>query len=120
MGVSGGLQFELEDRNSLGTTALQDAVSALLEQAGTEPAIMTLNSMFQGNTPQYFLNIDRDKVKMQGLVLSDVFSTLSYYMGSAYVNDFVQFGRIYQVKLGAAADSRTVIGDVLKLSVRNR
>lgn len=120
MGVSGGLQFELEDRNSLGTTALQDAVSALLEQAGTEPAIMTLNSMFQGNTPQYFLNIDRDKVKMQGLVLSDVFSTLSYYMGSAYVNDFVQFGRIYQVKLGAAADSRTVIGDVLKLSVRNQ
>ena len=120
MGVSGGLQFELEDRNSLGTTALQDAVSALLEQAGTEPAIMTLNSMFRGNTPQYFLNIDRDKVKMQGLVLSDVFSTLSYYMGSAYVNDFVQFGRIYQVKLGAAADSRTVIGDVLKLSVRNQ
>ena len=57
---------------------------------------------------------------MQGLVLSDVFSTLSYYMGSAYVNDFVQFGRIYQVKLGAAADSRTVIGDVLKLSVRNQ
>ena len=41
-------------------------------------------------------------------------------MGSAYVNDFVQFGRIYQVKLGAAADSRTVIGDVLKLSVRNQ
>ena len=119
MGVSGGLQFELEDRNSLGTTALQDAVSALLEQAGTEPAIMTLNSMFQGNTPQYFLNIDRDKVQLMGLQLNQVFSTLGYYMGQAYVNDFVEFGRIYQVKLEAGEQAQKVIDDVLKLSVVN-
>ena len=60
----------------------------------TKPALMQINSMFQGNTPQYALNIDRDKVEMQGLTLSSVFSALSYYMGSAYVNDFVEFGRI--------------------------
>ena len=81
---------------------------------------MMLNSMFQGNTPQYFLNINRDKVKMQGLVLKDVFTTLSSYMGTAYVNDFVEFGRVYQVKLGADARSRAVIDDVMKLSVRNQ
>lgn len=56
---------------------------------------------------------------MQGLTLSDVFSTLSYYMGSAYVNDFIQFGRIYQVKLGAEASARATVNDVMKLSVRN-
>ena len=54
-----------------------------------------------------------------GLNLSDVFSALAYYMGQAYVNDFVQFGRIYQVKLSAGEQSQKQIGDVLKLSVTN-
>jgi len=53
---------------------------------------------------------------MQGLTLSSVFSALSYYMGSAYVNDFVEFGRIYQVKLGAQAGARAHIDDVMKLA----
>ena len=120
LGVTGGLEFELEDRSNLGATELQNAVNALLGRVREEPSLMMLNSMFQGNTPQYFLNINRDKVKMQGLVLKDVFTTLSSYMGTAYVNDFVEFGRVYQVKLGADARSRAVIDDVMKLSVRNQ
>lgn len=54
-----------------------------------------------------------------GLNLSDVFSTLAYYMGQAYVNDFVEFGRIYQVKLSAGEQSQKQISDVLRLSVTN-
>ena len=94
-------------------------MNALVSRVGEEPSLLMLNSMYQGSTPQYFLNIDRDKVKLQGLELKDVFSTLSFYMGSAYVNDFVEFGRVYQVKLGAEARNRAVIDDVLNLSVRN-
>lgn len=48
-----------------------------------------------------------------------VFSTLGYYMGAAYVNDFVEFGRIYQVKIEARDQAQRVIDDVLKLSVPN-
>ena len=62
-----------------------------------------------------FLNIDRDKVQLMGLQLNQVFSTLGYYMGQAYVNDFVEFGRIYQVKLEAGEQAQKVIDDVLKL-----
>ena len=47
------------------------------------------------------------------------FSTLGYYMGAAYVNDFVEFGRIYQVKIEARDQAQRVIDDVLKLSVPN-
>lgn len=54
-----------------------------------------------------------------GLQLNQVFSTLGYYMGQAYVNDFVEFGRIYQVKLEAGEQAQKVIDDVLKLSVVN-
>lgn len=119
LGMSGGLEFELQDRKNLGAGELQKAIKDLQDNMHTQPDLMMLSSLFQGNTPQYFLNIDRDKVKMQGLTLSDVFSTLSYYMGSAYVNDFIQFGRIYQVKLGAEASARATVNDVMKLSVRN-
>ncbi len=120
LGVSGGLELQLEDRSNLGAGELERAAQSLIQNVASAPSLQQINAMFQGSTPQYTLNINRDKVEMQGLTLSDVFSTLSYYMGSAYVNDFVEFGRIYQVKLGAQAMARATIGDVMKLSVRNR
>ena len=119
LGVSGGLALELQDRNNLGTNELENAVDALLAATSGTPQLASMNSAFQGNSPQYFLHIDRDKAKMQGLKIDDIFTTLSLYLGSAYVNDFVDFGRVYQVKIGAAADSRARIDDVLRLSVRN-
>ena len=119
LGVSGGLALELQDIRNLGTTGLENAVDALLMGVRDIPELATVNSSFQGNSPQYFLNVDRDKAKMQGLKIDDIFTTLSLYLGSAYVNDFVDFGRIFQVKIGAQSDSRARIDDVLRLSVRN-
>lgn len=119
LGVSGGLALELQDIRNLGTTELENAVDALLMGVRDIPELATVNSSFQGNSPQYFLNVDRDKAKMQGLKIDDIFTTLSLYLGSAYVNDFVDFGRIFQVKIGAQSDSRARIDDVLRLSVRN-
>ena len=119
MGNTGGLQFELEDRKSLGADELQKAVNTLLAEYRTEPSIASLSSMYQADVPQYYLNINRDKVQLMDLDLSQVFTTLAYYLGQAYVNDFVEFGRIYQVKLGAGEDAQKYIDDVLKLSVEN-
>ena len=119
MGNTGGLQFELEDRQSLGSEELQKAVNTLLAEYRTEPAIASLSSMYQANVPQYYLNINRDKVQLMDLDLGQVFSSLAYYLGQAYVNDFVEFGRIYQVKLGAGEEAQKYIDDVLKLSVEN-
>ena len=119
MGNTGGLQFELEDRQSLGSEELQKAVNSLLAEYRTEPAIASLSSMYQANVPQYYLNINRDKVQLMDLDLGQVFSSLAYYLGQAYVNDFVEFGRIYQVKLGAGEEAQKYIDDVLKLSVEN-
>ena len=102
-----------------GAEELQKAVEALLANYHNEPAIASISSMYQADVPQYFLNIDRDKVQLMGLQLNQVFSTLGYYMGQAYVNDFVEFGRIYQVKLEAGEQAQKVIDDVLKLSVVN-
>lgn len=119
LGASGGLQMELEDRKNLGPTEMQHAVETLLATYHTKPQLLNLSSMYQANVPQYLLKIDRDKVQLLGLQLNDVFSTLSYYMGSAYVNDFVEFGRIYQVKIEANGQAQKVIDDVLRLSLEN-
>ncbi len=119
LGVSSGLAMELQDRHNLGTIELENAVNAFVEGVSREPALAMITTSFQGNSPQYFLDIDRDKAKMQGLKIDDIFKTLSLYLGGAYVNDFVDFGRIFQVKIGAQADNRAQIQDVLKLSVRN-
>lgn len=119
MGNTGGLQFELEDRKSLGSEELQKAVTTLLEAYRDHPAIASLSSMFQADVPQYYLHIDRDKVQLMDLEMSDVFTALAYFLGQAYVNDFVEFGRIYQVKLGAGEASQKTIEDVLRLSVEN-
>ncbi|MCC8170836.1 MAG: multidrug efflux RND transporter permease subunit [Parabacteroides sp.] len=119
LGAFGGLQMELEDRNNLGATELQNAVQALLQNYRTHPQLLQLSSMYQANVPQYFLNIDRDKVQVMGLQLNQVFQTLSLFMGASYVNDYVQYGRIYQVKIEASDQAQKVIGDVLKLGVLN-
>ena len=119
MGNTGAVQFELEDRQALGADELQKAVNTLLAEYRTESSIGSMSSMYQADVPQYYLNINRDKVQLMDLQLSQVFAALSYYLGQAYVNDFVEFGRIYQVKLGAGEDAQKYIDDVLKLSVEN-
>ena len=69
--------------------------------------------------PQLFIEIDRDKVKSLGIPLSSVFGTLQAYLGSAYVNDFNEFGRTWQVRVQAGKQFREDPRDILDLDVRN-
>ena len=119
LGTTGGLQMQLEDTKNLGADAMQQAIDVLLATYSSKPALTEVNSEYQANVPQYYLNIDRDKVQFMGLELSDVFTTLGYYMGATYVNDYVRYGHIYQVLIEADNKSQKVIDDVLKLSIPN-
>ncbi|MBR3976567.1 MAG: efflux RND transporter permease subunit [Bacteroidaceae bacterium] len=119
IGNVGGLQMQLEDRKALGLTEMQKAVDALAENIGKKSAIAAMNSSFEADVPQYFLNIDRDKAISMGLDIGAVLSTLSYYMGAIYVNDFVLLGRIWQVKMAAGEESQKVIESIMQLSLAN-
>jgi multidrug efflux pump len=74
---------------------------------------------FNARSPQFFVDIDRAKVKSMGVQLSDVFSTLSLFLGGAYVNDFNQFGRTWQVRAQADAAFRLDPEQVGHLRVRS-
>ena len=65
-----------------------------------------LSSSLQSEIPQLYFDVDRDKVKMLGVPLADVFSTMKAYTGSVYVNDFNMFNRIYKVYIQAEAPYR--------------
>ncbi|MDE5830122.1 MAG: multidrug efflux RND transporter permease subunit [Duncaniella sp.] len=119
LGNTSGLQMQLLDINNLGTKEMEQAVAAIRDEAAKDGRIAQVTSLYQGNVPQYNVKIDRDKAKLYQLTLEDIYSTLSSFMGSAYVNDFVKFGRTYQVTLSADDRSRARIGDVMKLAVRN-
>lgn len=119
LGMSSGLEMNLLDINSLGPTEMLKAIEALRVAVDKDPRFKSLTTMYQGVVPQYQLNIDRDKASTQGLEMSDIFTALSGYMGGNYVNDFVEFNRVFQVRMQGNQNARDNIEDVLRLSVRN-
>ena len=119
LGQVGGFKLELEDRAGLGEAALNDATQALLGRAWQTPALAGVFSGYRVNVPQLDVEVDRDKVKREGIVLTDLFQTMQTYLGSVYVNDFNKFGRTYQVKVQADAQFRATAEDIAQLKVRN-
>lgn len=119
LGESSGFEVMLEDINNYGPQELQKMTDEIMITGNQTPGLSAVESMFSANVPQYYLNIDRNKVEMMQVPVSEVFTTLTAFLGSSYVNNFVKFGRTYQVKVEGASNSRSVIEDVSKLNVRN-
>ena len=119
LGVSSGLQMQLLDINNLGAAELKKALAEVSRVAEEDPRIKMVTSLYQGEVKQYQVNVDRDRVKMLGIDVDDVYGVLSSFMGGGYVNDFVDFGRTFQVNIQAEGVSRQNPQDILSLSVRN-
>lgn len=119
LGMSSGLEMQLLDIKDLGAGQMTEALHAVQAAAEKDPRIASVSSLYQGEVPQYSIDIDRNRAKLQGLALSDIYSTLAAFMGGSYINDFVEFGRVYQVNVAADGAARSRIDDVLKLTVRN-
>ena len=122
LGATGGFEFQVEDLTGRGSQALNEAVQGVIAEARKQPEInpQQLFSSFSTSTPQFNYDLDRNKVKMLGLNLPDVFSTLQIYFGSLYVNDFNAFGRTFRVTLQADKDARAMASDLSRLYVRNQ
>jgi HAE1 family hydrophobic/amphiphilic exporter-1 len=121
LGATGGFEFEVEDLAGRGSAALNDAVQALIGEARKQPELnpQAMFTSFSTSTPQLRYDLDRDKAKLLGLSLPDVFNTLQIYLGSLYVNDFNQFGRTFRVTLQADKDARASAADISRFYVRN-
>lgn len=121
LGATGGFEFQLEDLGGHGSVALNDATQALIAEARKRPEINLhqLFTTFSTSSPQFNYDLDRDKAKLLGLNLPDIFNTLQIYFGSLYVNDFNLFGRTFRVTLQADQGARANPNDISRLYVRN-
>lgn len=119
LGRGGGFKLMVEDRGDNGLATLQTQTDNLVKLGRQQPGLTGLFTVYKANSPQLFVDVNRDACLTQGVNLSDVFGTLQAYLGSRYVNDFNKFGRTWQVVVQADSKFRDEIEDVKKLKVRN-
>lgn len=120
LGVAGGFQMQVEDKEGVGADILMERTMAIIDEARKRPEIGGAASTFRAGVPQLYLNIDRVKAERMGVMLNDVFATLQANLGSVYVNDFNKFDRTYQVRIQADASFRGDPNKLGRLEVRNR
>jgi multidrug efflux pump len=128
LGNAGGFKFAVEDRGDLGLEELQKRTDELLRVANKKPTaddptgtpgLVGMFTVFRANSPQLFVDVNREQCFKLGVQLGDVFDTLQVYLGSLYVNDFNKFGRTWQVNVQADSHYRSRVDDVKRLRVRN-
>jgi hydrophobe/amphiphile efflux-1 (HAE1) family protein len=119
LGMAKGFDFQLLDRGGLGHNGLMAARNQLLGMAAQSPVMTKVRPNGLEDTPEYRVDVDWEKAGALGVPISSIHNTISAAFGSAYVNDFIQGGRVKRVYAQADAPYRMLPGDVEKLYVRN-
>ena len=118
-GATGGFAFRLQDRNGVGQAALSAAGAELMQKAGQSPVLTGMRVEGLPDAAQVLLVIDREKANTFGVTFSDINNTITANLGSSYINDFPNAGRMQRVIVQAKDQSRLQVEDLLKLNVRN-
>jgi multidrug efflux pump len=118
-GTSGGFSFRLQDRSGLGQQALQAAAGQLMAGAAQGGIIVGMYPEGMPASAQVQVEIDREKADTFGVTFAAINATISQYLGSSYVNDFPNNGKLQRVILQADANARMQAEDILKLMVPN-
>ena len=113
------MQVELRD-GSFDMAKLGAVTNAIVANAKTQSALQLVLASFRSNVPQYRLEVDRVKTEALQISVDQVFAALAGYLGSTYVNQFNQFGRVFQVYVQADSQSRLRLEDIDNMFVRNK
>ena len=119
MGNSSGFSFRLQDRGQKGYTALIGASDTLIAAANASPVLQKVYVEGLPPAPQVNLVIDREKASAFGVTFEDINDTISTNLGSAYVNDFPNRGRMQRVIVQSDAAGRMTADDILAYNVKN-
>lgn len=120
LGSGGGFSYVLMDMGSSDPKALGQALRGLTVAANQDPQLRRVFSTFSDSAPSIYLDIDRDKVQILGVALSDVFQALQASLGGYYVNDMNLFGRTWQVQVQAEGTDRASVDDIYRINVRSK
>jgi len=119
LGRATGFNLYLQDRGGLGHEALLSARNQLLGMAAQEPTLMQVRPNGMEDAAQLKIEVDQLKAQALGVSLSEINQTLAIGWGSAYINDFVDRGRVKKVYVQAESEFRMTPEDLNKWYVRN-
>ncbi|MDD2709615.1 MAG: efflux RND transporter permease subunit [Verrucomicrobiae bacterium] len=120
LGQARGFDFQLLDRGGLGHAKLMGARNQLLGMAMQNPVLTKVRPNGLEDVPEYRIDVDWEKAGALGVPITAIHTTISAAFGSAYVNDFIQGGRVKRVYAQADAPYRMLPQDLEKLYVRNQ
>jgi len=119
LGNATGFDFQLQDRGGLGHAKLMEARNQLLKMAAQDPRLVRVRPNGMGDVPEYRIDVDWDKAGALGVPIRSIHNTIAAAFGSAYVNDFIQTGRVKRVFVQADAPFRMLPNDLKKIYIRN-
>ena len=119
LGHGTGFEFQLQDRGGLGHAKLIEARNQLLGMAARDPRLKSVRPNGMEDVPEYRIDVDWEKAGVLGVPVTSIHNTIAASFGSAYVNDFIQGGRVKRVYIQAEAKDRMLPKDLEKLYVRN-
>ena len=119
LGRAGGFEFQLQDRGGMGHEALMAARNQMLGLAAQDPRLIRVRPSGLEDVTQYRIDVDWEKAGALGVPINSIHHTISAAFGSAYVNDFIQGGRVKRVYVQADAPYRMLPKDLERLYVRN-
>jgi len=119
LGTATGFDFELLDRGGLGHQKLMEARNQLLGMAAQDKRLTKVRPNGMEDVPEYRVDVDWERAGALGVPITSIHNTISAAFGSAYVNNFIQGGRVKRVFLQADIPYRMLPKDIEKLYVRN-
>jgi multidrug efflux pump subunit AcrB len=118
LGSGAGFELQLLDQQGRPPEDLAATARGLAFAANQTPGLARVYTTFSADSPQLYLEIDRQRVYALGLTVSDVFAALQGFLGTVYVNDFNLFGRSWRVNMTAAEAGRDAVEDIARIHVR--
>ncbi|MEE1672337.1 multidrug efflux RND transporter permease subunit [Agarivorans aestuarii] len=120
VGTVAGVEFFIQDTLGRTPASLAGVMRATAVEAGSAPELAAAFSTYRADVPQLFVDVDRQKAKVQGVQLSSIFMTLQTMLGSMYVNDFNRFGKVFRVNMQAETEFRNSEQDIARFYIRNK
>jgi len=119
LGSTGGFEFYIQNKGIATPQELEKITKAFIAEARKRKELTGLSTTFSASQQQLYLDVDRSRAELLGIPVSTVFDTLQSYFGSAYVGQFLQYGRIWQVVMQSQAEYRDKPDDLTQVYIRS-
>ncbi|EGA5418281.1 multidrug efflux RND transporter permease subunit [Campylobacter fetus] len=120
LSITGGFELFAQNTEGKNYSQIEADMQKVVAKANAHPALNMVRTTLDTNFPQYDLTLDKEKIKMMGINISDVFNTLSSTIGQYYVNDFNMLGKTFKVNIRSMSEYRDSPEDLRSLYVRSQ